>query len=208
MEIGWTELVVIGVVALIVIGPKDLPEMFRTLGRFTAKARSMAREFSRAMEQAAKETGVDEVAKDLKTVTSPRSMGLEAVKNAADKFEKWDPLKNAATPTSPLPVRTAPPAPPAMPAAAVTPAAPVTAPPVTPAAAAAVAAAPAVAEAAAAPAMGPATAALAEKQAKRKAIAKEAAEKLRAVDAPAAAPEAKPKAPRKPRAKKAEGGEA
>jgi sec-independent protein translocase protein TatB len=207
MEIGWTELLVIGVVALIVIGPKDLPEMFRTLGRFTAKARSMAREFSRAMEQAAKETGVDEVAKDLRSVTSPRSMGLEAVKNAADKFEKWDPLKNAATPTSPLPVRTAPPMPPvaAAPSAVASPP-----PPVTPAAAAA--AAPAAAEAAstAAPAMGPATAALAEKQAKRKAIAKEAAEKLRAVDAPAAvAPaEAKPKAARKPRAKKAEGGEA
>lgn len=205
MEIGWTELVVIGVVALIVIGPKDLPEMFRTLGRFTAKARSMAREFSRAMEQAAKETGVDEVAKDLRAVSSPRSMGLEAVKSAADKFEKWDPLKNAASPTSPLPVRATPPAPPVSAAAPAAPAA------VTPAASGSVA--PAVAEVAtapAAPAMGPATAALAEKQAKRKAIAKEAAEKLRAVDGPAAtetAAEAKPKAPRKPRAKKAEGGE-
>ena len=40
-DIGWTELLVIGVVALIVIGPKDLPGMFRTLGRVTAKARGM-----------------------------------------------------------------------------------------------------------------------------------------------------------------------
>jgi len=93
MEIGWTELMVIGVVALIVIGPKDLPEMFRTLGRFTAKARSMAREFSRAMENAARETGVHEVAKDLKSVSSPKSMGLEAVKTAADKFEKLGPAE-------------------------------------------------------------------------------------------------------------------
>lgn len=171
MEIGWTELMVIGVVALIVIGPKDLPEMFRTLGRFTAKARSMAREFSRAMEQAAKETGVDEVAKDLKGVTSPRSMGLEAVKSAADKFEKWDPMKNAAKPTS------APLKPPPMPPVA-TPAAP------DPALAAAAPASAHVAAADAAPAaapMGPATAALAEQQAQRKAIAAEAAEKLRAV---------------------------
>jgi sec-independent protein translocase protein TatB len=166
MEIGWTELVVIGIVALIVIGPKDLPEMFRTLGRFTAKARAMAREFSRAMEQAARDTGVDEVAKDLKGVASPRSMGLDAVKNAADKFEKWDPLKNAARPTTPTPPRQ-PLTPPPMPA---TPAAP---------------AAAAAAEGAETAEMGPATAALAEQQAQRKAIAQEAAEKLRAVGTPA-----------------------
>ncbi|MFE3839540.1 Sec-independent protein translocase protein TatB, partial [Pseudogemmobacter sonorensis] len=95
MEIGWSELLLIGVVALIVIGPKDLPEMFRTLGRFTAKLRSMAREFSRAMEDAAKESGVKDVAEDLKKMTSPKSLGLDAVKSAADKFEKWDPLKGA-----------------------------------------------------------------------------------------------------------------
>ena len=99
LNFGWAEMLVIGVVALIVIGPEDLPDMFRQLGRFTAKLRSMSREFSRAMEQAAKETGVKDVAKDLKNVTSPKALGLDAVKSAADKFEKWDPIKNAAKPT-------------------------------------------------------------------------------------------------------------
>ena len=187
MEFGWAELLVIGVVALIVIGPKDLPEMFRTLGRFTAKARSMAREFSRAMEQAGRETGVHDVAKDLKAVTSPKAMGLEAVKSAADKFEKWDPLKNAAKPTSPPPPRG--PMPPPMPATPnPTPAVAAESAPVADAAPAS--------PAAATPKAGPATQALAEKQAKKAAIAREAAERLRAVNAePAATPE--PKAPAK-----------
>ena len=112
MDFSWSELLVIGIVALIVIGPKDLPGMFRELGRITAKLRSMGREFSRAMEQAAKETGVKDVADDLRKVANPKSMGLDAVKSAADKFEKWDPLKPAAAAkpaTAPL---TPPPMPP------------------------------------------------------------------------------------------------
>ncbi|MGL4321919.1 MAG: Sec-independent protein translocase protein TatB, partial [Paracoccaceae bacterium] len=101
MDIGWTELILIGVVALIVIGPRDLPEMFRTLGRFTAKLRSMSREFSRAMESAAKESGVGDVAKDIRNVTSPSSLGLNAVKDSVAKFEKWDPLKSSKPVTTP-----------------------------------------------------------------------------------------------------------
>ena len=95
LDVGWTELLLIGVVALIVIGPKDLPVMFHTLGRITARARGMAREFTSAMEDAAKASGVSEVTKDLadlKKMTSPKSMGLDALTRAADKFEKWDPL--------------------------------------------------------------------------------------------------------------------
>ncbi|MEH7827306.1 Sec-independent protein translocase protein TatB [Gemmobacter denitrificans] len=114
-DIGWSEMMVVGVVALVVIGPKDLPEMFRTLGRFTAKARGMAREFQRAMENAADEAGVKDVAKDLRDVTSARNMGLDAVKTAASKFEAWDPLK----PKPAAPVAAAASAAPA--AAAVTP---------------------------------------------------------------------------------------
>ncbi|MDO8881852.1 Sec-independent protein translocase protein TatB [Pseudotabrizicola sp.] len=183
LDLGMSELLVIGIVALIVIGPKDLPELFRSLGRFTAKMRGMAREFSRAMEAAADESGVKDVAKDLKSVTSAKSMGLEAVKEATAKFEKWDPLKNAARPTTA-----------AKPALQPDPqAAPPAAPPPEPA-----------------PAMGPATQALADAKAARQAIVKEAAAKLKKPATPAATPAAtdaasasapikKPRAPRKPK---------
>lgn len=92
-DIGWSELLVIGVVALIVVGPKDLPVMFRTLGRMTGKARSMAREFSRAMDDAARESGVKDIGNDIKAATSKKALGLDALEKAADRFEKWDPKR-------------------------------------------------------------------------------------------------------------------
>ena len=100
MDFGWAELLVIGVVALIVIGPRDLPGVFRTLGRFTGKIRRMAREFQRAMEEAADEAGVKETASDLKNMTSPKKMGLDKLNEAADAFDYWDPTKPSEKATS------------------------------------------------------------------------------------------------------------
>ena len=203
-DIGWTEMLVVGVVALIVIGPKDLPEMFRTLGRFTAKMRGMARDFQRAMDSAADEAGVKDlknVAGDLKKATSAKSLGLDAVKDAATKFEKWDPMKPA-KPAPAAPVVTPDPAAPASPAD-IAPATPSPTPP--------------------SPAKGPATQALADAQAAKRAArktapapvdppapakqrspARKATEKAAAETAGAAAP-ASPRKPRAPRKSAATG---
>lgn len=64
-DIGWSELMVVGALALIVVGPKDLPKMLRTFGKYTAQARGMAREFQRSMEDAAREADLSDL-KDLK----------------------------------------------------------------------------------------------------------------------------------------------
>ena len=72
-DLGWMELLVIGVVALIVVGPKDLPIMFKTVGNFVGKAQKMAREFRRTMDAAASETGLKETAETLKNIDSSRN---------------------------------------------------------------------------------------------------------------------------------------
>ena len=91
-DFGWGELLLIGIVALIVVGD-DFPSMFRQLGRFTGKMRRMAREFQRAMEEAADEAGVKDAANTFRDAANPTRMGLNKLTEAADKFEKWDPVK-------------------------------------------------------------------------------------------------------------------
>jgi sec-independent protein translocase protein TatB len=93
-DLGWTELLVIGIVALIVVGPKDLPMLFRNVGRFVGKAKGMAREFSRAMNDAADESGVRDIAKGLKSASNPVGSAMDGFKDAArDMGKAFDPTK-------------------------------------------------------------------------------------------------------------------
>jgi sec-independent protein translocase protein TatB len=111
LDLGWSELLVVGVVALIVVGPKDLPVMFRNVGRFVGKARGMAREFSRAMEAAADEAGMKDIDKTLKAAANPRAMGLDALRDAAGlKQASPAPVAaaKAAAPVAAAPVAAAP----------------------------------------------------------------------------------------------------
>ncbi|WP_299296714.1 Sec-independent protein translocase protein TatB [uncultured Tateyamaria sp.] len=82
-DLGFAELLIIGIVALIVIGPKDLPMVFRQVGRFVGKARGMAREFSTAMNQAADEAGVKDIQRTINTATNPVGSAMDGVKDAA-----------------------------------------------------------------------------------------------------------------------------
>lgn len=63
--VGGGELVVIAVVALIVVGPKDLPKLLRYLGRFVGKMRRMADEFRTSFEDMARQTELDELRKEV-----------------------------------------------------------------------------------------------------------------------------------------------
>ena len=77
LDIGMSEMVIIGVVSLIVVGPKDLPQMFRKVGTFVGKARGMAREFQSAMHEAAENSGVNDIKSTYNKATNFKDMGLE-----------------------------------------------------------------------------------------------------------------------------------
>ena len=64
-QIGIAEFLLIAAVALIVVGPKDLPVMMRRLGQFVAKGRAMAREFQNAFDDIARQAELDELRKEI-----------------------------------------------------------------------------------------------------------------------------------------------
>ena len=68
LDMSWGEIMVIGAVALIVIGPKDLPKALRTVGQMTGKLRRMASEFQGQFNEAMREAELDEVKKQLQSV--------------------------------------------------------------------------------------------------------------------------------------------
>jgi sec-independent protein translocase protein TatB len=67
-EIGWSELLVIAVVAIIVVGPKDLPRMMRSFGAYAGKLRRMAADFQRQFDDAMREAEIEEVRKAMHSV--------------------------------------------------------------------------------------------------------------------------------------------
>ncbi len=82
-SLGFNELLILGVLALVVIGPKDLPLMLRKLGRWTAKLRGMAQEFRTGFDELARQAELDELKKEveaLRRTTNLNSLGNEITK--------------------------------------------------------------------------------------------------------------------------------
>ena len=80
LDLGWSEILIIGVVALIVVGPKDLPKMLRTLGQYAGRAKSIAREFQRSMDDAARQADIEELHEVKK--------GLDDMRDAQHKMQR------------------------------------------------------------------------------------------------------------------------
>lgn len=81
-DIGWTEIATVAVIAIIVIGPKDLPKAMRGLARFIGKAKAMIGEFQRNLDDMIKETELEEVKN---SIQSARSFDLKSqIQNTID----------------------------------------------------------------------------------------------------------------------------
>ena len=80
-DISWTEFLLIGIVALVFIGPKELPAVMRTLGQYTRKIRGMAAEFQNQFQEAMREAEVADLKKQ--------------VDDMAHDIKSYDPLKSA-----------------------------------------------------------------------------------------------------------------
>jgi sec-independent protein translocase protein TatB len=109
LDIGWTELMLIAVVAIVVIGPRELPDALRTLGRMLNKVRRMAGEFQGQFNQALREANLEDVKKDFDEIRQSASVlkgGLNPVGLAARE------IAGAAAAASLPPTPAASPAPP------------------------------------------------------------------------------------------------
>ena len=105
LDIGWSELLVIAVVMIVVVGPKDLPKMLRAFGKATAKLRATASEFRTHFDEAMREAELDEVKKTIDGVKQ-----YDPRKTVTDIFEPvrtaGDDLRNSLNNASPKPDET------------------------------------------------------------------------------------------------------
>jgi sec-independent protein translocase protein TatB len=86
-EIGASELLVIAIVALIVVGPKDLPVMLRKLGQFMAKLRGMAAEFRSSFDEMARQSELDDLRKEVEALRRG-DFGAGELNSAAREIEQ------------------------------------------------------------------------------------------------------------------------
>ena len=88
-DLGWTELLFIAVVAIIVIGPKDLPRALRAVGHWTGKARRMAGDFQRQFNEAIREADLDDVKKQVTDIgrIDPIGKVREEIKKVETEFK-------------------------------------------------------------------------------------------------------------------------
>lgn len=73
-DLSWSHMLLVLVVALVVVGPKDLPKLMRTIGRWAGKARAMADQFRKSFDEMARQSELDELRKELDDLRNMRPL--------------------------------------------------------------------------------------------------------------------------------------
>ena len=82
-SLGFSEMVLLGIIALVVVGPKDLPLLLRKLGQWTAKLRGMAQEFRTGFDELARQAELDELKKEVEALR--RTTTLQEIRSEITK---------------------------------------------------------------------------------------------------------------------------
>ncbi|MDE2162857.1 MAG: twin-arginine translocase subunit TatB [Alphaproteobacteria bacterium] len=82
-DLSWSHMLLVLVVALLVVGPKDLPKVMRTMGQWAGKARAMADQFRKSFDEMARQSELDELRKELDELRNMRP--LEASERAMNE---------------------------------------------------------------------------------------------------------------------------
>lgn len=105
-SLGFNEILVLGILALVVVGPKDLPLLLRKLGRWTAKLRGMAQEFRTGFDELARQAELDELKREVEALR--RTTSLQDIRSEITKplptLEDYAGIKS--TPVVPTPAVT------------------------------------------------------------------------------------------------------
>ena len=96
-DVGATEYLVIAIVALIVVGPKDLPMLLRKLGQFVAKLRGMASEFRASFDEMARQSELDELRKEVEAMRSGQFTDIAAKASGMETSTTFDEINQGLT---------------------------------------------------------------------------------------------------------------
>lgn len=99
LDIGWTEILIVMGIAIVIVGPKELPKVLRTVGKWRGKASAYARDFQRSIEDAADHTELDAVKKEIEEANRE----LNASKSALESQELVDEEGRSAAPNQTSP---------------------------------------------------------------------------------------------------------
>ena len=102
-NIDWGELFVIVVVALVVVGPKDLPRLMRTAGQWAGRARAMADQFRRSFDDIARQSELEELRAEVNKLQQAPMAEIESAMYPADLMPSMDDVGGTTPPADPPP---------------------------------------------------------------------------------------------------------